>query len=488
MNEILDSNQLDSDEFESLYTAFGAETPEEPAEPRRDRTGGLRGLFGKVRKRREVTKPSPSAAPAAVPASQISPDFDAAALEKPLDLERARATLLEPEAPPQVHPLAPSAAPLSEKPVAARRKFLGFNVTQLAILGVLLVLVLAIYIVLGTVMLRSARQAATQLVVESLSTMAPEMEPTEDPGEGATEEPAGGGATPVGVPETPTPTPQPAPRVTTRLDLQVLQNPDDVELRIQRAGEYLNLKVYDLALADCDHVLSLDKTNSEAHMVKGQALFFMKRWEEAEAALGSAISFDDDVEAAHFWLGLLLFRKGRYDDAFTEFDWAAEINPENPVNEAWLARSAVKLENADEARAAIDRGLEFDDELPVLYIAQAEWRIFEGDIDGAQGDLLYAQSLDSHDFEVLNTLARFYADYVPERLVEAERLVQQALNWATWDLEKAYALHTLGRIYLAQERKEDAKVVLAEASDLANVDGQVGIFDLITDLDRAVAP
>ena len=52
------------------------------------------------------------------------------------------------------------------------------------------------------------------------------------------------------------------------------------------------------------------------------------------------------------------------------------------------------------------------------------------DIDGAQGDLLYARELEPNGFISLNALANFYLEYRPERLAEAELLAHYAYNWA----------------------------------------------------------
>ena len=184
----------------------------------------------------------------------------------------------------------------------------------------------------------------------------------------------------------------------------------------------------------------------------------------------------------------MLYYAGRYDEAAREFDWAAELNPDNPRNEAWLALAAAHSGQLQEAEAAAERALALDARFAPAYLGRAQVRIAQGDFEAAQGDLLYARNLAPYDFETLNALARFYADHVPERLVEAERLVQQAQNWTTWDIQRAQALQTLGRIYLIQGRKQEAKQVLARASDLATVDGRIGLPELVEDFDRAIAP
>ncbi|NBD35237.1 MAG: hypothetical protein GVY30_04470, partial [Chloroflexi bacterium] len=105
-------------------------------------------------------------------------------------------------------------------------------------------------------------------------------------------------------------------------------------------------------------------------------------------------------------------------------------------------------------------------------------------IEAAHGDLLYARELAPYNFEVLNALARFYADTMSERLVEAEQVAQYALNWAESEIDQARALHTLGRIYIAQGRTQEAKETLSRAADLATSGGKVAYKELSDDMDK----
>ena len=90
---------------------------------------------------------------------------------------------------------------------------------------------------------------------------------------------------------------------------------------------------------------------------------------------------------------------------------------------------------------------------------------------------------------MLTALAQFYTEYRPERLAEAEQLALSAVDqWSTSDLERARGLHTLGRVYLAQERKQDAFDALSQAADIATIDGKIVLGGLGDDLERALEP
>ena len=475
MSDILNPKRSDEDDFESLFEAFGAEEEVEdaPQPPKKKR----RNLLASIKTRRASRKkpsPAPDAPvqePAPLPATEALPPLsephlvDVTRDEFLAGLEAAQA---EVQPPPEKQP---------------RRswKFLGLSRGQTAILAFLLVLVGAAYVALGWAVLSNKPSVP-------VITLIPEEVLVSTPTGAA--EPLTPEATTENVEPTPQPTPTatPFPVVATRLDLQVLQAPNDIELRLRRGAEYLRLRAYEAARSDFEYAVALDKKRAEAHLGLGQAYFYLRRWKEAEGELGIAISFDKSLEAAHFCRGTMLYYEGRYEESAAEFDWAAELNPDRPKNEAWLALAATQGRNLEEALGAVGRAQALDDQLPVIYLAQAQINILQEDYEAAQGNLLYAQDLAPHDFDVLNALASFYADYVPERVVEAEHLIQQAQNWAEWDIQQAQALHTLGRIYLAQGRKEDAASVLAQAADLAMVDGRVGLPGLVEDMDRALAP
>lgn len=294
-------------------------------------------------------------------------------------------------------------------------------------------------------------------------------------------------ATPTPAP--PTPTPVVLPSVSTRFDLQVLRNPDNVDLRLQRGEEYLRLRAYTLALADFEQARTLSPDRAEAYLGVGQACFYLRRWQEAESSLSSAISFNADLPTPHFWLGRLYYYQGRYELAIRELDQAAELTP-YPEAEAWLALTYLRLNppNLDEANGAVERAFKLDEKLPFNYLTRGWLRVAQQDIEGAQADFLYAQGLAPYDFDVLNMLARFYAEYRPERLAEAERLALQAQNWAQSDLQHALALQTLGRIYLKQGRRETARQVYSQAADLATADGKIALPDLAKEVEQAFAP
>ncbi|GEM_PF-581804 len=488
----------DDEDFDDLFEFAGEDAEEGGTSSGAEGKGrGFGSIFAKIRARRKAHEGGKRGrSPAeAEPAPTEGPSLDLEGdlwLEPPPEESVAPPLMEEEEAAP-VQPAAPPPVQTEEKPRPRRRKrkpkspgfWRQLTKGQRVILSLLGIAVLIVYLLLGWAVWSSSRQAApppTEIpVVVPQGTPMTTWEATPQAGGGADDEEA--------IQPTPTPSPTPmAAAVSTKYDLQVYQHPDDIELRLKRGFEYLHLRAYEAAIADFEHVLELDAKNAQAYVGLGEAYFYLRRWKEAESAFETAISFDEHSEEAHYNLGYLYYWWGRYRQAAREFAWAAELNPESVRDLTWEALAYAKAGMVEEARQAVDAAFALDDADPMAYVARAQVRVLEGDVEGALGDLLYARELDPHNFAVLDALARFYAEQMPERAVEGERIILQAMNWARWDLEKAEALQTLGRLYLAEGRTEEARKAFTEASDLATADGQVVLPGLTDDLDRTLSP
>ena len=77
----------------------------------------------------------------------------------------------------------------------------------------------------------------------------------------------------------------------------------------------------------------------------------------------------------------------------------------------------------------------------------------------------------------------FYLEYRPERIGEAERYANWAINWAQDTAAEAVGHQTLGRVYLAQNRPDAALKEFQAAAALAtSEDGKILIAGLEEDL------
>ena len=394
-------------------------------------------------------------------------------------------------------PTAADEAGTSSKKPQRAGMLANFSRGQKIILGMLLCAVLLVYIGLITIVFTSTRKP--EVVAEPSATLAVimpgtttvEAEMTITPTAEISDTVYSEDPTPVPTSVAPTPLPTPTiPTPLTKFDRDLKVTPDDIALRLNRGNEYLELHAYEAAKADFEHVIAVEKERAEAYDGLGRAFFHLGRWEEAEIVFSTAVSFDETLPEPHFDLAMLYYYLARYKQAAGEFDWAAELNPDFVEAECWLAIAAARSDDPAEALAAASRAYSLTQDLPLVYVARSwAWRMQDPpDIDSAQGDLLYARDLEPYDFEVLNAMARFYTEHRPERMAEAEQLARYAVDWARTDINRARGLHTLGRIYLVQGRKEEAREVLSEAADAVMADERIGMPEIAEDLQKTFAP
>jgi len=273
----------------------------------------------------------------------------------------------------------------------------------------------------------------------------------------------------------------------TRFDREIQESPKLIDLYQLRGQEYIDLGAYEAALSDFKYALTLDDTRAEAYAGIGITYFNMRRWNDAELAFQSALERNAELSETHFWLGNIYFYKGEYKAAARAFDMAAEFDRSKAEPEAWLAIASAQLGDYAETLGAVTRAMSLTQDLAVVFVASSWENLLQDppNVDGAQGDLLFARELEPNGFLSLNALASFYLDYRPERLAEAELLAHYAQNWARNDLEQAIALHTLGRIYLDKGLKADAEKIFIQAMELSTVDGIVILAGLPDDFMRS---
>lgn len=360
----------------------------------------------------------------------------------------------------------------------------GFSPLQKAVLGILFVLVALVWVGLIVVVLQSTRAAQPAVPATPFPVGQPAataiLSPTATPMAAEAFSPA--------TTMEPSPTPQPA--VASRFDEEIRLNPDNVSLRVARGQELIGLRAYSFALLDFEHAMTLNPTHIDALLGAAACHFALQQWSTAEVLLDQALALDPENARAHFDLGILYYYRGDFAAAMDAFDRAAEFDRESAQAEAWLAIAAAHYGDAEEAWGAAERALAISTDLPVAYVARAWARLVQDppDTEGAHGDLLHARRLAPYAFVTLNALAEFYVEHQPERIMEAEQLALYAQDWARLTIERASALHTLGRVYLALDRRADALQVLGQAAQLATSDGEVVLWMLTEDLERAGHP
>ena len=132
---------------------------------------------------------------------------------------------------------------------------------------------------------------------------------------------------------------------------------ESVILLRNRARLHVALGGIEAALADYGTLLSLEPSNSEAHLDRGLLHQRLGRLEEALEDYDLAIAWSPPYDEAFFNRGQTLSALGRKDEALADFGYVLELEPDHPG--ALLNRAGLLYEchDHDAARTDVERAL-----------------------------------------------------------------------------------------------------------------------------------
>ncbi len=344
--------------------------------------------------------------------------------------------------------------------------------SQLIVLIVLGVLAVGVFGCLVSIFVRNSQQITGVLV--PTPTPPPSATPTEVPPPSPTPVP----------PSTPTPTPV-APQ--TRYDLQVMGDPQNPTLRLQRGYAYIALGAYTYALEDFDAAIGLHAGLAEAYLGRGEVRYHVREWSAAAEDFERAQALNPDLAGAHAWRGYLFSEWREYGLALEPLRQAVLLDEADPWKHLLLADALLHGGSPVEASIEYTAVLTINVRSIEAYVGRAMALAEQGDFDGAQADLNSALEIAPYDPLALNGQAWFYAWYRHDHLAEAEQLAQRAVAGARGDLERARYLHTLGWVYYQQGRYDEAAATLEQAAGLATVEGEVPYREILEHLEEVWA-
>jgi len=344
--------------------------------------------------------------------------------------------------------------------------------SQLTMLIILVVLTIGVFGCLVIIFVRNSQQITG--VLADTPTPRPSATPTETPPPSATPVP----------PPTLIPTPV-APQ--TRYDLQVMRDPQNPTLRLQRGYAYIALGAYTYALEDFDAAIGLDAALAEAYLGRGEAYYHVKEWSAAAEDFERARALKPDLADAHAWRGYLFSEWRQYGAALEPLRQAVALDEADVWKHLLLADALLHSGSPVEASVEYTAVLTINVRSVEAYVGRAMALAEQGDLDGAQADLNSALDIAPYSPVALNGQAWFYVWYRHDHLAEAEQLAQRAIAGAQGDLERAAYLDTLGWVYYEQGRYEEAAATLEEAAELATVEGEVAYGEILEHLEEVWA-
>ena len=122
------------------------------------------------------------------------------------------------------------------------------------------------------------------------------------------------------------------------------------------------------ALADAEKRVAADSTDVRALLDRGDALFFLGRFDEAVRDYDRMLELDPTLGPMHWQRGLALHFAGRYDDAAKQFERYYELDKSDRENGIWRFYAQVEKDGVETARKALFPYEQPDREpLPIVY-------------------------------------------------------------------------------------------------------------------------
>jgi len=145
-----------------------------------------------------------------------------------------------------------------------------------------------------------------------------------------------------------------------------------VDIMTKRAAE---------GIAECEHVLELDRNLAAAHASIGLGKVFIGRAEETEAHIAEALRLSPRDTLAYLWMtraGIAKLKLGSYEQAVAWFRRAIDANRNHPQPHFVLGAALAQLGRLDEARSAVKAGLALNPAFAVSR-ARAAWTAMSDD-------------------------------------------------------------------------------------------------------------
>lgn len=140
---------------------------------------------------------------------------------------------------------------------------------------------------------------------------------------------------------------------------------DAVEQLFERARAEFRRGDLDEAVAIFDDAVRRAPDLAAAHLRRGIALRFARRYAEACDAFRTAIALDPELATAHHGLGSALLVMGRAEDAFEHLDRACELDPDNADIRNETGCALLSLARRDEAAGEFERAAALRPDWPV---------------------------------------------------------------------------------------------------------------------------
>jgi eukaryotic-like serine/threonine-protein kinase len=144
----------------------------------------------------------------------------------------------------------------------------------------------------------------------------------------------------------------------------VAERPDNPWLQLQRGNDLYELNRFGEAESACRQAIALKPDYPEAHYNLGVALAGQGKLNEAEAAYREAIRLKPDFPEAHYNFGVALWRRGKPKQAEAAYREALRLKPDFPEAHNGLGVTLAEAGRNQEAEAAYRKAIDLKPDYP----------------------------------------------------------------------------------------------------------------------------
>lgn len=228
-----------------------------------------------------------------------------------------------------------------------------------------------------------------------------------------------------------------------QLNVLIVSNPEEFDLRLQRAKLYYQMEQYPQAIGDLELALQLDSTDLQTRHLLADAYLdnyqsrkalgslektvmmypesipsllklaefqlILKRHQEAMHTLAIIHDLDHQNADAYFMKGMVLKETGDTTLAIRHFQNATRENPN--LIDAWINLGQLhEALNDAEAIRYYDAGLAVSPDNPLLLLTKAQYLAGQDRIDESKSIYHFMMELDPYSFEPYYDLGLLYLD------------------------------------------------------------------------------
>ena len=238
-------------------------------------------------------------------------------------------------------------------------------------------------------------------------------------------------------------------------------SPDDPETWYERGEALYYLGRYEDALGAYEEALSTRPEYSEALRGKGGSLFVLGRYEQAFAEFDHAVELDPENAILIARRGETLQALGRYEEALTDFDRAVELEPENAFAVVNRAETYRALGRYEEALADFDHAIELNPDYAFAILGRGETLQALGRYEEALASLDRVLELDPENAILIVKRAETYRALgrYEEALADFDRAIEL-------EPENTFVIVKQGEIYQTLDRYEKAEQLYQRALEI----------------------